>query len=133
MAYVRLYDSTSAGVGKGGNFIPEQPSDFIFTLEGNAFLLEVKSSDRYKCLTESVLRNVFSENQIMGARLWKRAGSNAVCAFYSLITERFDFWMMEDITTAYLAPARQRKLTKKPGASSTNDAQDIVTAMRGLI
>jgi len=133
VAYVRLYDSTSAGIGSGGNFIPEQPSDFIVTMEGKAFLLEVKSSNHLECLSQSVLRNVFSDNQIMGARLWKRAGANAVCAFYSLATKRFDFWMMEDITMAYLAPARQRKLNKKPRASSTSDALAMVTTMRDLI
>lgn len=131
--YVRLYDSTSAGLGDGGNFIPPAPADYIVVFEGKPSLLEVKSSEKHDCLSSCTLRSVFSDHQIMSARVWARASSNALCAFYSLKTKQFSFWRMSDIVKAYLAPPRQRKLAGPPLATCGNNSIEIVETLRTLI
>lgn len=113
-SWVRLYDSKSAGLGQGGNVIPPQPADYIVVTDKQACLLEIKSSNTYKSLAATTLRSMFKENQIMGARMWRRAGRGAYCVFYSLQTKQFELWHMRDIVEAYLAPARNRKLKVPP-------------------
>jgi hypothetical protein len=112
--FVRLYDSKSAGLGKGGNVIPPQPADFIGLWKGLSFLLEVKSSERYDSLAQATIREVFSSEQMLGVRLWSRCSGAALCAFYSIPADRFEIWDGRDILVAYDAPPRQRKLTAKP-------------------
>lgn len=123
--FVRLYDSTSAGATTGGNFLPSQPADFIVTYQGKASLLEVKSSIIHKSLRETVLRNVFSEDQIKGARLWMRAGNLATAAFYSHKSKAFEWWDMRDIVAAYLAPPRCRKLAADSFGSGSAESSVI--------
>lgn len=127
--FIRLYDSRSAGFGNGGNLVPPQPADFIFVLDGLTSLLEVKSSDRYKSLTECTVRNIFSEEQMLGAKLWTRAGNLALTAFYSLVTKQFEIWSSMAIRDAYLAPPRQRKLQGVPLASSGNSEEGLMKAL----
>lgn len=115
--WVRLYDSTSAGVGSGGNFIPPQPADFIVVTDKAVFILEVKSSQESASLLEKNVHGFFKQSQILGAKLWKRAGRTSYCAFYCLGTERFEFWDMGWIIDAYTAPPRKRKLKGVPIAS----------------
>lgn len=127
--FIRLYDSRSAGFGKGGGIIPEQPSDFIFTVEGLTSLLEVKSSEKYNSLKETTLRNVFSDNQMLGAKLWTRAGASALVAFHSAITGRFEIWPTMVIRESYYAPPRHRKLSAIPIIGSTPDAFSLCYAL----
>lgn len=127
--FIRLYDSRSAGFGSGGNLVPPQPADFVFVLDGVTSLLEVKSSDRYKSLTECTVRNVFSEEQMLGAKLWTRAGNGALVAFYSLKTKQFEIWDTMAIRNAYYAPARQRKLTGPCLSGSTSDSESLSHAL----
>lgn len=124
--WLRLYDSKSAGLGKGGNYIPEQPADYTYLVKGLSVLLEVKSSDVHCSLSDCTLRSVFSEHQIMGARLWLRAGGVAVCAFYSLQDKTFEFWYMEHVIKAYLSETRHRKLKAVPFALSGNNTETIM-------
>lgn len=112
--WVRLYDSKSAGFGSGGNIIPPQPCDFIYTLNGNTAALEVKSSEVALTLQDTTLRSMFKENQIQGARLWHRSGNKAICLFHSLSNDRFEVWDMQQIVGAYLAPPRKRQLIGPP-------------------
>lgn len=112
--WVRLYDSKSAGLGKGGNAIPPQPADYIVATTRGCYLLEVKSSIVATTLSDTSIRSLFKENQILGARLWFRAGQRAFCAFYSVKSQTFELWDMNQVVTAYLAPPRQRQLPGKP-------------------
>lgn len=127
--FVRLYDSTSAGATTGGNFLPSQPADFIVTYNGKTSLLEVKSSVVHNSLAETVLRNVFSEDQIKGARLWVRAGNLATAAFYSHKGKAFEWWDMQHIVKAYLSPPRQRKLTADSVITTGNSEAEVVRAL----
>ncbi len=112
--WVRLYDSKSAGLGSGGNIIPPQPSDFIVATPNRVATLEVKSSEMVASLVDTNLRAMFKENQILGARLWMRAGHGAICVFHSLVSNRFEIWSMKPVVEAYLAPPRKRKLEAAP-------------------
>lgn len=112
--WVRLYDSKSAGLGKGGNVIPPQPADYIVATTRGCYLLEVKSSIVATTLADTSIRSLFKENQILGARLWFRAGQRAFCAFYSVKTRTFELWDMNHVVAAYLAPPRQRQLSGNP-------------------
>lgn len=131
--FVRLYDSTSAGATTGGNFLPSQPSDFIVTYQGKVSLLEVKSSIIHKSLRETVLRNVFSEDQIKGARLWVRAGNLATAAFYSHKSRAFEWWDMRDIVGAYLAPPRCRKLAGELLKVTGNEEASVIAALLAIL
>lgn len=132
--FVRLYDSKSAGLGKGGNIIPPQPADYIVLFDGVSFLLEVKSSERHHSLAQATLRDTFSAEQMLGVRLWERAGGGAVCAFYSLVTNLFEIWDSRDIREAYNAPARSRKLKAEPLASNiTNHSAVLSSALTGAL
>lgn len=130
--YVRLYDSKSAGFGKGGNLIPPQPADFIVVMLGFPFLLEVKSSDKHDSLADTTLRSVFSAEQMLGVRLWKRALGGALCAFYAIRTGKFELWDGDDIRSAYNQPPRQRALQAQPLATqiNSNDASLSEAIMR---
>lgn len=127
--FIRLYDSRSAGFGSGGNLVPPQPADFVFVLDGVTSLLEVKSSDRYKSLTECTVRNVFSEEQMLGAKLWTRAGNLALTAFYSLITKEFEIWNSMKIRAAYFSPPRKRKLDGPYIIGTTRDEESMAMAL----
>ena len=127
--WVRLYDSTSAGYGKGGSLIPQQPGDFIFTMEGKFALLEVKSSNRYACLAEGTMQSIFSENQILGARLWRRSGARAFCLYHYTTTGRSELWDMAWVIDAFLAPPRQRKLKGVPLFTGENIYDMLYNAM----
>jgi hypothetical protein len=131
--YARFYDSTSAGLGKGGNYIPPSPADFVVIVKGRPWLLEVKSSEKHETLPECTLRSVFSEHQIMSARVWLRANSDAVCAFYSLKTKQFSFWKMSDISKAYLSPPRQRKLEGLPLATCGNNSTELAEILKEIL
>jgi len=112
--WLRLYDSHSAGVGSGGNFIPPQPADFLIASPKMVALLEVKSSNRVASLKDCQLKEVFSEVQILGPFLWNRAGHHSLCVFYSTRNKTFEVWDMRHVRKAYLSPPRQRKLQEMP-------------------
>ena len=134
--FVRLYDSTSAGLGSGGNYIPAQPGDFIYVLDSTAIiimLLEVKSSKVHLSLTETTLRNVFSDNQISGSRRWLRAGALSLCVFHSIPGGCMEIWDMQDINRAYLAPPRQRKLTAKPLATFRANYAVLADELKSIV
>ena len=131
--FVRLYDSTSAGATTGGNYLPSQPADFIVAYNGKTSLLEVKSSIIHKSLRETTIRNVFSEDQIKGARLWIRAGNLATAAFYSHKSGSFEWWDMQDIAGAFLAPPRCRKLAVAPLIVSGNAEASVVAALLAIL
>jgi hypothetical protein len=118
--FIRLYDSRSAGFGSGGNTIPPQPADFVVVLDGVTFLLEVKSSVTHHSLANTTLRNVFSAEQMLGVKLWTRAGAQSMVAFYSESDSRFELWEGLPIREAYLQPPRKRKLTAEPLASGVD-------------
>jgi len=108
--YVRLYDSTSAG----GSHIHGQPGDFILAVKGTPVLLEVKSSIKRSCLSSCTLRHAFSKGQILGARLWARAGASALCVFHHVHYDFMEIWSMQPVIEAYLAPPRSRELQGSP-------------------
>lgn len=109
-AFARFYDSHAAGVGKGGNFLPETPADYVYSSRAGAGLLEIKSSEKHRSLVNASLRSTFSEHQILSARLWQRSGSRCWCIFHDVKSNEFELWNMLWIIKAYLKPAAPRKL-----------------------
>ena len=113
-SWLRLYDSKSAGIGGGGNFIPEQYADYAVIHQGHSALVEVKSSVTYRSLGECPVRSYFKDIQILGAWMWKRAGGGAYCFFYSEVSDVVELWNMQPIIDAYRAEARHRKIVGRP-------------------
>jgi len=105
--YVRLYDTTSAGAK--GNFIPEQPADFIIQYEGRASLVEVKSSNVHTSLSKISLKGFITPSQLLGVRTWTRAKAKSFFIFYSITTKLFEFWKGEDILSAIRDKRRVKK------------------------
>jgi len=84
-AFLRLYDTTSAGAN--GNFIPEQPADFLVCREGQTYLIEVKSSKVKAGLTKDMLKR-----QRGHLKIWERAGAVNYVLFFDLNTEWVHVW-----------------------------------------
>ena len=101
-SFLRLYDSRSAGAGKGGNFIPAQPADHVLMRKGVCWLIETKSSNKKDSLADCSLRSYISEEQIAGARLWIRSGGRSIFPFLSLSTNIFEIWEGLDVIKAYM-------------------------------
>lgn len=106
-AYVRLYDTKSAG----GRMLPENPGDFIATISGTSILIEVKSSVKWETLAGVHLYSYVRKSQVTGARVWSRAGAASVFTFEHLPSGRIELWDGDDIVAA----VRSRvKLDMKP-------------------
>jgi hypothetical protein len=126
--FIRLYDTTSAG-----NFLPGQPGDFVLHAGGRGCLLEVKSSIKYASLLDTTLRNVFSLEQIKGARLWSRSGAATLCVFHHVGKNFVEIWEMKNVVEAYLSPPRQRKLKGDPLALAPTESSRLMTILFDLI
>ncbi len=125
--FLRLYDSRSAGAGKGGNFIPKQPSDYVFMRGGRGWLLEVKSSEKHQSFKQCSLKNYVSSEQIAGARTWVRAGGLSMFVFLSIPRNTFEIWEGMDVIEAYI---KGGKLTTEPLAVC--DKPDLLTELERL-
>ena len=95
----RLYDSRSAGT-----YLPSQPGDFIFLCEGDAILIEVKSSGKYGSLAgrRTPITGLFDAQQIAQMRLWIRAGGHSNVIFQDQQTKAMELWDGELIVDTYL-------------------------------
>lgn len=132
--FLRLYDSRSAGLGSGGNVIPPQPADYVVALNGVTSLLEVKSSERHESLRFAVLRDTFSEDQMLGVKLWSRAGNRSLVAFFSVALKKFELWDGLVIREAYFAPPRQRSLkSASPLAMCSGAAMTLMLSLESVL
>jgi hypothetical protein len=84
--YHRFYDTRSAG-----NFLPEQPSDFLCINRGRAHFIEAKFSEKHDSLKSCFASNV-KKSQLASAFLIKRAMSNYWILFYSSTSQLFEVW-----------------------------------------
>lgn len=108
--YVRLYDTTSAG----GNYIPEQPGDFIVVPRAfsGAILLECKASKAHTslkgCLSSNVKRAQAAQHMI-----WQSVNQPCWFLFFSETTNTLELW-----DGGYVAGCRSagRTLGKKAAA-----------------
>lgn len=101
IAYARLYDTRSAG-----SYLPEQPGDFIVSLNGKPFLLELKTSLKFGSLgsKRAALTELVSDNQVAAARIWSRAGAIPLFLFKEGGSSDIEIWRGEDVAEAYLTP-----------------------------
>jgi len=90
--FTRLYDSTTA---KGG-YVPPQAGDFLGIFQGDAYVIEVKSSQKHNTMME-VPKSYIRASQIVGARLWIRAGGKGLFIFHGTTTNVFEVWGSADI------------------------------------
>jgi len=97
----RLYDSTTA---KGG-FVPPQAGDFMGMFEGTGYVIEVKSSERRTTMLE-VPRSYIRDSQIIGPRLYIRAGGSGLFIFHSLATDTFELFDSKDIVKWWLGKGK---------------------------
>jgi hypothetical protein len=90
VAYLRLYDSKSAG-----NLIPAQPSDFIASHKGTSgtklLFIEAKFSEVHESLYSCFSNNV-GAGQLASARIWTRAGAYYIFLFYSNVSGLVEVW-----------------------------------------
>lgn len=99
--FTRLYDSTTA---KGG-YVPPQAGDFMGVFEGYAYVIEVKSSQKHESMM-AVPRGYIRASQVLGARLWIRAGGRGLFIFHSLSGDVFEVWDSAHIVAWVLGGTR---------------------------
>lgn len=90
--FARLYDSTTA---KGG-YVPPQVGDFFGMFQGVGYVIEVKSSEKYDSMMHAP-KSYIRTSQIVGARLWVRAGGRGLFIFHSLASNVFEAWESADV------------------------------------
>ena len=110
--FTRLYDSTTA---KGG-YVPPQAGDFLGIFQGDAYVIEVKSSEKHNSLV-GVPKSYIRASQIVGARLWIRGGGRGLFIFHGLGENVFEVWDSTDVINwvlhaVKLTPARRLVLAK---------------------
>ena len=95
LAYVRLYDTRSAG----GNYIPAQPGDFIVSAGGFGHLIEVKASLEHDSL-KTGLSSLVPIEQAASHRLWQKSGSPSWFLFKSMASRKIELWDGEHVGEA---------------------------------
>lgn len=120
IAYCRLYDTRSAG-----SYIPEQPGDFLATINGKSFLIECKTSLKYTTMAarRTAVTELVSDNQVAAARIWSRAGAIPIVLFRHGDSELIEVWRGEIVADIYLTPK----------ASPTPDSISAAVTMEKLI
>jgi len=90
--FTRLYDSTTAR----GGYVPPQAGDFMGVFQGDAYVIEVKSSEKHNTMMD-VPKGYIRASQIVGARLWVRAGGRGLFIFHGLAGNAFEVWDSADV------------------------------------
>lgn len=119
--FARLYDSTTA---KGG-YVPPQAGDFYGLFQGDAYVIEVKSSELYNTMM-NVPKSYIRASQIVGARLWIRAGGRGLFIFHGLSGNIFEVWESADIIKWVL---KGEKLTAARRLVLARGKQDFETKL----
>lgn len=101
LRWLRLYDSTSAGLNAGNsNYLPEQDGDFILICNGGqGCLIECKESTVHGSL-RSWLASAVSTNQRAAHRFWHRAGAATIFLHYSQCSHELEVWWGWDVVVA---------------------------------
>lgn len=102
--FTRLYDSTTAR----GGFVPPQVADFLGVFEGIPYAIEVKSSEKHNSLRD-VPKGYIRASQIVGGRIFIRAGGKGLFIFHSLTGDIWEAWDTQDIINWVL---HDKKLTE---------------------
>lgn len=74
-----------------GNFVADQPADFLVCSAGSGMLLEAKASAKHDSL-RSCLSNNVSGTQALHHRLWARAGGSSMFVFLGVSTDTVEIW-----------------------------------------
>jgi len=90
--FTRLYDSTTA---KGG-YVPPQVADFLGVYDGLALAIEVKSSEKHLSMLK-VPKGYIRSSQIVGGRIFIRAGGKGLFIFHSLTGDVWEVWDSQDV------------------------------------
>lgn len=85
--FTRLYDSTTAR----GGFVPPQVADFLGVFEGIPYAIEVKSSEKHNSLRD-VPKGYIRASQIVGGRIFIRAGGKGLFIFHGLRRDVWEVW-----------------------------------------
>lgn len=73
--YYRFPDTHSAR-----NFLPSQPGDHLFAIDGRVYLIEEKCSEKHRLL-ESGFSSLWGKKQAAFHRIWNRAGIKSLIIF----------------------------------------------------
>jgi hypothetical protein len=94
IAWHRFSDTRSAG-----NYLSDQPSDFLAGRAGTALFIEAKFSEVHDTL-RSCFAGAVTDGQIASARIWERAGFKYIVLFYSLPAKQVEIWRGSNIIAA---------------------------------
>ncbi len=83
---LRLFDTHSAG-----NFLPEQPGDFMVACPAGAVIVEAKSSTIHNSLKGCLSANM-DFGQASQLQLWTMSGHPALVVFLDHQAQRVEFW-----------------------------------------
>lgn len=97
----RLYDTRSAGT-----YLPDQPADFFFMFCGNFYLIECKSSAKYRTLS-SALSSVMEVKQAALPRMWVRAGAASLILFLDQEGQEVEIWDGSLVHEIRVAPGKR--------------------------
>lgn len=124
LSFVRLYDTKSAR----GNFLPEQPGDFIVAAHG-AHLLECKTSEIWDSLAEGkCLDDNVSSEQAAEHRIWAKAGNPCWFLFYSQPVGCIELWRGADVGEAY---AKRQLLERPATVVKSSELYDLLLGLFG--
>lgn len=84
--YYRIYDTKSAG-----NFLPNNPADFLLGYRGKGLLLECKASEKHTSLVGGV-RELVGEDQAAYLEWWEKVGNPSRVLFYSDRLGQIESW-----------------------------------------
>jgi len=113
----RFYDSRSAG-----SYLPNQPGDFLLVINGQAVLVEIKTSEKHSSLSSCFSSHV-SKTQLAHHRLWMRAGAQCWFLFgYFNVEPFYELWG-SDVCVEIGSRERARlPVTKRKGFSYDLDS-----------
>ena len=94
MFYHRLQDTTAAG-----NYLPNQPADFLVAFSGRAYLVECKASEIFVSLSECVAGMV-KFDQSAYHQWWADCNLPSVFLFYSEPLGYVEAWVGEQVAEA---------------------------------
>lgn len=102
MRLTRLYDTASTGAG--GSILPEQDGDFIALVEGNHWLIEVKTSFEQTSLGESrrSLTGLMKSHQAAAQRLVVRSGGYGLILFHQYNSPYVEFWRGDHVGECFV-------------------------------
>lgn len=123
VAFVRLYDTRSAG-----SFLPDQPGDFLASINGRSHLFELKSSEKFPSLQAGgAMRQLITDAQAANARIWSRSGAQSHFIYWGQHSNIFEVWDGEYVGSTYVIPRSKLREPAQFQGNSFTELTDFIT------